>query len=64
MEKNMAWLVYLKWNGKVTAQKWENLPDSVWERPMYEVLDKYELKELDMHARLDWLMEKYPYRGE
>jgi len=60
----MAWLVYLKWNGKVTAQKWEELPDSVLERPRYEVLDKYELKELDMHARLDWLMEKYPYRGE
>lgn len=60
----MPFLVYLKWNGKVTAQRWERLPESVSERPMYEVLEKYELKELDMHARLDWLMEKYPYKGE
>ena len=57
----MAYLAYVKRNGKVEAQRWEEWPTV--DNHKIVVVGYYELNRMDMHARLNFLVGKYPYEG-
>jgi hypothetical protein len=59
---SMPFLVYVKKNGRIEAQRFDEWPTR--DGTPIKVLQQYQLNKLDMLCRLSFLIRKYPYRGD
>lgn len=57
----MAWFVYVKWNCKIEAQRFDEWP--IQDGKPLEVLQSHKINPLEMHSRMKVLIRKYPYVG-
>jgi hypothetical protein len=59
----MPFLVYIKRNGRIYHQKWEEWPAKS-ERKLDEVVQKHQLNRLEMMSTFRHLLKKYPFMGD